>query len=251
MRLMQPFLNRGINVTVDNFFTSLQLAKELKAKKTSLVGTVNKARREIPKSLKVLKDKLYETKFLKHEDTGATLTVYQGKKKKNVMILSTLHPSINIENNEKKTPETVRFYNQTKYGVDIIDQMARKYSVKAPSRRWPVHTFYNLLDLAAINAWIIYKEVTGETKLSRQAFIQLLANELRQDYLSAKNEKKRKPSRSQEIDTGSVSVKRRKCEVKLCKGNMTFKNCLTCKKMVCGKCSARIDYTCKTCILEN
>src|ERR1043165_8175473 len=32
--------------------------------------------------------------------------------------------------------------------------MACKYTVKDGSRRWPVQVFYNILDLAGINAWI-------------------------------------------------------------------------------------------------
>ena len=38
--------------------------------------------------------------------------------------------------------------------------MARKDSTKAGSRRWPLRIFYNILDLAAINAWVLYKDVT-------------------------------------------------------------------------------------------
>lgn len=53
---------------------------------------------------------------------------------------------------EKKKPDSIIAYNETKYGVDIVDQMAKINSVKAGSRRWPVHTFYNLLDLCGINA---------------------------------------------------------------------------------------------------
>lgn len=162
------------------------------------------------------------------------------------MILSTLHLSVDIGNNEKKTPETVAYYNATKCGVDIIDQMARKYSVKAPSRRWPVHTFYNILDLPAINAWIVFKEITGK-QISRQKFIQLLADELRQDYLHSKKEK----TCTEDPLQKETAPKRRKCEIKLCNGtNMTTKSCVSCKKMVCGKCFAKIDNTCKNCILE-
>ena len=51
---------------------------------------------------------------------------------------------------------------------------------------------YKILDLAAINAWIIYKEITGETKLSKKAFIQLLADKLHKNYIWNKNEKKKK-----------------------------------------------------------
>ena len=56
----------------------------------------------------------------------------------------------------------MQFYNKTKCGVDILDQMARRYSTRAAASRWPVHVFYNVLDLAAINAWTIYRGVTGE-----------------------------------------------------------------------------------------
>lgn len=94
-----------------------------------------------------------------------------------------------------KSPETVRFYNETIYGVDSIDQIAKKFSVKAPSRSWLVHTFYNILDRAAINVWIIYIEVTGEKKINRQANIQLLADESSQNYPSDKNKATQKSFR--------------------------------------------------------
>ena len=48
IRLMSPFLNKGRNVTTDNFFTSASLARTLKANDTSIVGTISRTRREIP-----------------------------------------------------------------------------------------------------------------------------------------------------------------------------------------------------------
>ena len=49
-----------------------------------------------------------------------------------------MHSSIEIENNDGRIPETIEFYNSTKFGVDVTDQMARKYSVKSKSQRWPL-----------------------------------------------------------------------------------------------------------------
>lgn len=43
--------------------------------------------------------------------------------KKNVCILSTMHRSAKMYDNPKKHPKTVNFYNFTKGGVDILDQM--------------------------------------------------------------------------------------------------------------------------------
>jgi hypothetical protein len=47
MRLMSPHLNKERNVTTDNFFTSASLGRTLKAKDTSIVGTISRTRREI------------------------------------------------------------------------------------------------------------------------------------------------------------------------------------------------------------
>ncbi|XP_048857205.1 uncharacterized protein LOC125724512 [Brienomyrus brachyistius] len=38
MRLMEPFLDKGRNVTTDNFFTSLSLAQKLLSRKTTILG---------------------------------------------------------------------------------------------------------------------------------------------------------------------------------------------------------------------
>ena len=78
-----------------------------------------------------------------------------------------------------------------------IDQMARTYSVKAASRRWPIQVFYNILDLAGINAWILFKEVTGNTNSHRNFLLQL-ATELSDPYITARGR-------------AVTSVKRRKC----------------------------------------
>ena len=70
MQLMQPFLNKG---RTDNYFTSVKLATQLKKKQTSLLGTVNKIRREVPLSLRKKKEELHSSKLYKSGDI--TLTV--------------------------------------------------------------------------------------------------------------------------------------------------------------------------------
>lgn len=99
MKISEPYLGKGRTVNADNFFTSVKLAAALKNKQTTLVGTLSKIRQEVPLELKTYRAELHATRLLKHDD--ATLTVYQGKKEKHVLLLSTIHPSVNIAENQK------------------------------------------------------------------------------------------------------------------------------------------------------
>lgn len=98
------------------------------------------------------------------------LTIYKAKTNKKVLILSSMHSSVKIEKSDTRIPKTIRFYNSTKFSVDVNDHMARKYSVKSKYQRWPLEIFSNILDLVGISAWILYKETTGE-EISRQEFL--------------------------------------------------------------------------------
>ena len=55
----------GRNVTTDNFFTSISLARELKKRDLTLLGTIKTWRREIPKAVRNYQGReLYSSKFL-------------------------------------------------------------------------------------------------------------------------------------------------------------------------------------------
>lgn len=45
------------------------------------------------------------------------------------------------------------FYNETKGGVDTVDQMTRAYSTKRSTRRRPLSVFFTLLDIVGLNAY--------------------------------------------------------------------------------------------------
>ena len=67
MQLALPYLNKGRNITMDNFFTYLELSKKLLQHKTTLVGTV---RRNKPFCLQDFKEK----KHLKKTDSCGNWT---------------------------------------------------------------------------------------------------------------------------------------------------------------------------------
>ena len=167
------------------------------------------------------------------------LTIYKSKRNLKVLLLSTKHTYIKLKDNNKHTPQTITYYNDTKFGVDVVDQMARKYTTKAASFRWTLQVFFNILDLAAINAWILYKECTG-SKLSRKDFLFQLAKEL-----ADKEKKEHKLDYNQ--PSPSTSQERKTCQIGFCKRNRSNNICTKCEKIVCGKCTNKIEYLCKRC----
>lgn len=72
-----------------------------------------------------------------------------------------MQPAVTVDSISKKKTLDGVFYTIRNVWVDSLDRICRKYLVKAPSRRWSVHTFYNLLDLAGINVWVFYKIIVN------------------------------------------------------------------------------------------
>ena len=51
--------------------------------------------------------------------------------------------------------------------------------MKAASRRWPFHVFYNVIDLALINSWTFFRDrLICKCSISREKFIQREVEEL-------------------------------------------------------------------------
>lgn len=89
--------------------------------------------------------------------------------------------------------------------------------------------------MPGLNAWVLYKETTGE-EISRQEFLFQLGEELATEYqkeLQLGKEDQATPVTN--ISTGSRE--RKTCQIRYCKDNKTNKICLKCKKYVCGKCT--------------
>ncbi len=78
----------------------------------------------------------------------------------------------------KKKSDIVLTYNKTKVGVDAVDSMTKHYSWKAPTRRWPVAVFYNIIDMSIINSCVLFRKV-NRLKISRRDFIIQLIEEIR------------------------------------------------------------------------
>lgn len=85
-KLIEPYKNKGYCVTADNFFSSYTLVENLLKKKTTFIGTVRKNKKELPTCVKEL-NKIYASE-LYEDGKGCTLTIYQGRKDKNVSVFN-------------------------------------------------------------------------------------------------------------------------------------------------------------------
>ena len=52
--------------------------------------------------------------------------------------------------------EIVEFYNKTKGSVDALDQKVRHHTIYQKTHRWPLAVFYNILDISAYNAYVLF-----------------------------------------------------------------------------------------------
>ena len=157
VNLCKHIKGKGYNITCDN------IAEKLARDKLSIVETIRKNRRELCKKMTELEIKTtYSSNFYWHDPTNFLFVKYQAKEKKSVCLLSSMHDSADVDtSNEKKKPEMILFYNANKVGVACFDQMARLYITRSASRKWPVAVWGNILDIAAINSYVLYKKVTS------------------------------------------------------------------------------------------
>jgi len=228
-------LSSGYNITADNYFTSLQLIRRLKERNLSYVGTMRQDRVDVCSQM-LRKKELHSNEAFYSSD--ALVLSYQCKPRKCVLIASSMHSSPGPLINSK--PEVLHFYNKNKCGVDVMDQMTRLYTTKAASRRWPVAVWSNILDIAAINAWVIFKKCTG-VEISRRDFIFQLVRELTcQTEVVRELTAVPHSSHQDSCQHKEVARKRKHCSQSNCTntGNIV---CSKCDRIACGKCLTVCD----------
>lgn len=266
------------NVTTDNWFTSIPLAKSLQLEpyKLTLVGTLRANKREIPEELKNNRIRQVGSSIFCY-DGPLTLVSFKSKPSKVVYLLSSCDEEGTVNTSTKK-PHMIEFYNSTKGGVDTFDQMCSNMSSSRKTSRWPMCVFYGMINIACINSYIIQchnLSTAGQKVVPRRNFMKTLYFQLAEPWLKTRLTKTTMPvqvkdkirnvllvhpSTSQGQQTSSASSghgeesstssagenrKRKtcgKCHYK--KKRMTKSVCSKCKVSICGE--HKIDF-CVTC----
>lgn len=96
-----------------------------------------------------------------------------------------MHDSDDIDAQTGK-PEMILYYNSTKGGVDMVDQLCSNYNVARATRRWPMVIFYSLVNISGINTQVIYNANNQEEKMLRRHFLEQLAYSLIEPQLKSR-----------------------------------------------------------------
>lgn len=252
---------KGHNVTIDNFFTSYNLGQELLKRKLTMLGTIRKNKNDLPKFEN--KD-VFSSEFFFTKDT--TVVNYVPKKYRNVILMSTFHADKAVsDNSNKMKPIIILDYNSTKGAVDTLDQAVATYTCKRKTNRWPMILFYNMIDVSAFNAYVIWTSINPSWNKNMLTRRRLYLEELGKSFLEefvirrktmprsehaksiVKNMKRVHAQSLQIAVPESLNTDKKRARCGFCKSNSDNKTNMVCK--LCRKflCKQHVCYLCINC----
>ena len=255
MSLMEPFIDKGYYVFMDNYYTSVGLFEELEGRKTLACGTVRSNRLGLPKDICDLKAK--EVKSLKRGQSlyrqKDTLTCVTWRDRKAVSVLGTVPTSkddsgvvercLKVNGHWVKQnfvrPGVISLYNAYMGGVDVSDQRVSSYARLMRGSVWYYKIFFYLIEVCVSNAHILENKSPNHATRTALDFrksliIDLLdGNSFRKDTQMQAPPTPEIPFNRQEHFHHLVSNdKRSTCKVHLQRVD-TFYSCAVCAVRMC------------------
>ena len=176
--------NRNHKLYFDNWFSSLPLMDYLASHKVWCCGTIRTNR--IP-SLKIKENKTKERGESVQWETNVStnIAVVTWFDNKPVHLASTflqVEPQQEIERYNKnsknfvtiKRPNIVTEYNKNMGGVDLADMLLSLYRIPVRSKKYYHRLVFHLLDIALINAWLLYRRYFISSRMVKDRCISLL-----------------------------------------------------------------------------
>ncbi|XP_063312604.1 piggyBac transposable element-derived protein 4-like [Pelobates fuscus] len=136
--LINPLLNKGYHLFIDNYYNSIPLLRILYCFETVACGTIRKTRVGFPKALAQKKLKRGETTALCQDE----LQALKFKDKKEVFMLTSMHTertrrvTVCGRQEIRRVPVCIRRYNKHMGGVDLSDQLLQSYLILRKTRAW-------------------------------------------------------------------------------------------------------------------
>ena len=189
LKLLEGLEDRGHHVYLDNWYSSPALFDDLHSKGFGACGTLRLNRKGLPQIIKS------KRKMKKHTmvsgTTGKSLAMVWMDKRA-VAMLSTIHDDSMVPISRRSgeatggveivsKPLCIDQYNHFMNGVDRHDQLTSYYGFSHRSKKWWKRGFFHLIEMAIVNAYILYALHTKQVKqkpLTHQRFRIELAQQL-------------------------------------------------------------------------
>lgn len=256
LKLITPVEGTNRNITVDNWFMSIELCDQMKDKKLTVLGTLKQNKPQIPGEFKPNRKRLVKSALFGHNQ-DKTICSYVPRKNRAVLLLSTMHQD-QRRTGENNIPDMILDYNNTKAGVDALDQLCANYSVSRRTRRWPMVIFYAILNITGVNARIILqcnKNIDSVDDTTRRNLLQNLGIALVQPHIERRDVRPLSRELREVVlkcggtplpSTSSESEPTRKARCYFCPRQADKKT-----KMVCEKCDKHICPTHRKSVCQN
>ena len=177
MRLTKGLEKNEHFVFYDNYFSLPELAVYLKRKGVWAVSTLDRKRnRKCLLPSKKECNKLARGTIIEVTDPKKQVVITTWIDNKPVLMLSNFVGKERVDqckrfdrkekkNIEVERPAAVATYNKCIGGVDKMDMLFSLYRSNICTRKWYLRIAFHLFGLAAVNSWILYKELGGSNNL--------------------------------------------------------------------------------------
>ena len=194
MDLSKSHHNQGYRIYMDNFYTSPVLIDDLYQMGTHGTGTLKTNRTGVPDEVCELNRTLSKKPrgsgvYVRASNSEAVYSVR--KDTKCVTVLTSEHPGHSQgtvtgnwkedgQRKKKDVPIPLPVYNYNKYmgGVDRSDQLLKNYQILRQTKKYWKTLLFHFLDLATVNAYILFKDIHPASKVSHFRFRENLVRAL-------------------------------------------------------------------------
>ena len=137
------------------------------------------------------KKPMYTSEVVYEHKLEAIMLSYVPRRYRRVTLLRTYPNVVSVDQSgPKNKPNIIKDYNETKGGVDTMNQMVAMFTCKRKVNRCPMAVFWIILDVSALNAFVVFTSLfldwnnTSNHNIHRRLFIEDLGMALVKPHIS-------------------------------------------------------------------
>ncbi|KAG5865977.1 hypothetical protein JTB14_011972 [Gonioctena quinquepunctata] len=159
LNLANNYLDQGYSLYMDNFYNSVDLARQLLERNTYCTGTLRNGRKGSPSEEKTAKLKSGKSV----QRYSRQICVVKWKDKREVLYISTEHENVLQEVTSRsgrmeEKPLPIAEYNEYMSGIDLQDQMMAYYPSHRKTIRWYKKVGIHIIEMMLYKSFMIYNK---------------------------------------------------------------------------------------------